>query len=590
MPSTNGHGLKRAVLWAILYARVSTDEQARSGYSLAQQIEALRAYAAREGYEVLEEVVDPGQSGASLERPGMDRVRDLVAGGGVSVVLAQDRDRIAREPAYHYLLRREFEEHGTKIRAMNDRGDDSPEGELTDGILDQLGKYERAKISERSRRGKLQKAREGKVLAVHRPPYGFRYNDARDNYLVDAERMAVIERIFRMVGVEGYTMNATRLAFNREGVRPPAGEFWSPKYIREAIKDDVYRSHSYEEVAELVSSDVAARLDPKKRYGVWYFNRRRYVTKQVSVNGPEGRSYRRTTKVFDKPRSEWIAVPVPESGIPREWVDAAREAIKDNQRQSANGDRFWELSGGILYCAECGCRMTVHATLDSRNGRRYCYYRCPKRGRHGVQKVCINGKHHRAAEAEAAVWDLVSGLLKDPERLRRGLDEMIEQERAGMRGDPDQEVASWLEKLAEVEQERRSYLRFAAKGQMTDDELDEALAELEETRIMAEEELATIRGRKEIIGELERDRDALLESYAKMTPEALDALTPEERRQVYGMLRLRVEVAADGTMVARGILSENCRPAGSDGLCENGLASLFMICSGCTVSGRPRRA
>jgi hypothetical protein len=97
MPTTNGHGPKRA----ILYARVSTDEQARSGYSLAQQLEALREYAAREGYEVLEEVSDPGQSGASLERPGMDRVRDLVAAGGVSVVLAQDRDRFAREPAYH---------------------------------------------------------------------------------------------------------------------------------------------------------------------------------------------------------------------------------------------------------------------------------------------------------------------------------------------------------------------------------------------------------------------------------------------------------------------------------------------------------
>ena len=62
-------------------------------------MEALRAYAGREGYEVLEGVSDPGQSGASLERSGMDRVRDLVAAGGVSVVLAQDRDRFAREPA-----------------------------------------------------------------------------------------------------------------------------------------------------------------------------------------------------------------------------------------------------------------------------------------------------------------------------------------------------------------------------------------------------------------------------------------------------------------------------------------------------------
>src|ERR671911_2207102 len=153
MPSTNGHGTKRA----ILYARVSTDEQARSGYSLAQQLEALRAHCEREGYEVLEEVSDPGQSGASLERPGMDRVRDLVAAGGISVVLAQDRDRFTREPAYHYLLRREFEEHGAKLRALNDRGDESPEGELTDGILDQLAKYERAKTPERTRRGKLRK-------------------------------------------------------------------------------------------------------------------------------------------------------------------------------------------------------------------------------------------------------------------------------------------------------------------------------------------------------------------------------------------------------------------------------------------------
>jgi site-specific DNA recombinase len=163
MPSTDSP--KRA----ILYARVSTDEQARSGFSLAQQLEALRDYAAREGYEALEEVSDPGQSGASLERPGMDRVRDLVAAGGVSVVLAQDRDRFSREPAYTYLLRRELGEHGCELRSLNDRGDGSPEGELTDGILDQLAKYERAKVAERTRRGKRKKIRQGKILATTPP-------------------------------------------------------------------------------------------------------------------------------------------------------------------------------------------------------------------------------------------------------------------------------------------------------------------------------------------------------------------------------------------------------------------------------------
>jgi hypothetical protein len=197
-----------------------------------------------------------------------------------------------------------------------------------------------------------------------------------------------------------------------------------------------------------------------------------------------------------------------------------------------------------------------------------------------VQKVCSNGKHHRAAEAEAAVWDLVSRLLKDPERLRAGLDEMIERERAGKRGNQDREAASCSQKLSEVEQERRGYIRLAAKGHLTDEDLEQALAELEETRATAEEELRIVRSRKEALEELERDKDALLKSYARLTPEALDSLTPEERRQVYTMLRLKVEVGEDGSMEARGILSEIVRvlyenggPVGEEGLCENGLAS-----------------
>src|SRR5215211_84671 len=324
MPSTNGHGPKRA----ILYARVSTDEQARSGYSLAQQLEALRAYAAREGYEVLEEVQDAGQSGASLERPGMDRVRDLVAAGGVSVVLAQDRDRFSREPAYTYLLRREFEEHECELRSLNDRGDGSPEGELTDGILDQLAKYERAKIAERSRRGKLRKAHEGKMIPASTPNYGFGYNGARDNYVVDEANMCVVRRIFRMVGAEGDSLNSVKRTFDREGVPTPRGSrYWGNTFIQRVITDDVYRPHAFEEVEALVLPEVASTLDPAKRYGVWWYNRRRRIEKQVSHASRDGRRYVRRSTTTEKPREEWIAVPVPDAGIPREWVDGARVAI-----------------------------------------------------------------------------------------------------------------------------------------------------------------------------------------------------------------------------------------------------------------------
>ena len=412
-------------------------------------------------------------------------------------------------------------------------------------------------------------------MAGPRPNFGFRYNDARDNYVVDEEQMGVVWRIFREVGAEGRTLYSVKTDLDREGVAPPSGgRFWSLKYIRDRINDDLYKPHTFEEVSALVSPEVALRLDPSKRYGVWWFNRRRHEVLHVAESGPGGgRRYRRQSRVTEKPRGEWIAVPVPDPGIPRAWVDAAREAIEDNAKPSANANRVWELSGGVLYCAECGCRMNVHATTDRRRGYAHHYYRCAKRNRHGAKHSCTHGKHHRAEVLEAAVWGLVRALLEDPARLKAGLEELIEQERAGMRGDPDREEAAWLEKLSEVEQERRGYLRLAAKGHMSDEDLAEALAELEDTRATAEKEIGTIRGRKAVLEELERDRDVLLESYAGMVPETLDAFAPEERRQVYGMLRLKV--AADGSVEARGILSETLQVLHDDSriLCENGLAS-----------------
>jgi len=554
MPNTNGHGPKRA----ILYARVSTDEQARSGYSLAQQLEALRAYAAREGYEVLEEVVDPGQSGASLERPGMDRVRDLVAGGGVSVVLAQDRDRFAREPAYHYLLRREFEEHGTKIRALNDRGDDSPEGELTDGILDQLGKYERAKIAERSRRGKLRKAREGKVMAGPRVKYGFKLNAARDGLVVDEEKMRNVRRIFRMVGSEGHSLNAVYKAFERERIPTPGGgKRWDRAFFRIAILDDVYKPHTFEEVEALVSPEVAARLDPEQLYGLWWYNRLRVQTRQVSEPSENGRRYRREARFTEKPRDEWIAVPVPYAGIPREVVDAAQAAIKDNRRPSSAGRRFWELSGGVLRCSICGHSMATRSIRANAGTFFHHYYYCRnhRNNRNGAP-ACTNRKNLRALDLEGRVWDLLSGLLKDPERLRAGLDEMIEAERAGMRGDPEAEAMIWFGRIAVLDSKRSRYQDMAAEGHINFEELGAKLRELAVDRATAEHELEVLNLRRARLEDLERDKEMLLEDYASMVPGALDELTGEKRHQVYRMSRLQVHVSPEGDLDVRGVLRE----------------------------------
>jgi len=264
--------------------------------------------------------------------------------------------------------------------------------------------------------------------------------------------------------------------------------------------DDLYKPHSFEEVKELVSPEVAAKLDPEKCYGVWYYNRRRQRRVQVSEAGQDGRQYRQRTTTTEGPKDEWIAVPVPDSGIPREWVDAAREAVKDNRRPSSAGLRFWELSGSLFFCGSCGRTMSTRHTQKPRGETRYFYYRCSLRVRHG-KDACPQHKNYSAGEVEAAVWKVVSGLLKDPQRLRAGLAEMIERE--GLRGDPNEQAETWVSRIAEADRMRGGYQELAAKGLMTLEELGEKLAELEEAKRTAKRELATLTNRRESIEKLE---------------------------------------------------------------------------------------
>jgi site-specific DNA recombinase len=494
----------------------------------------------------------------------MDRVRDLVAGGDVYVVLAQDRDRISREPAYTYLLRREFEEDGCELRSLNDKGDGSPEGELTDGILDQLAKYERAKISERSRRGRLRKAREGKLNKNGRANYGFTHNETGDGYEVYEPEMLVVHRIFRSVA-NGMSLYGVKRALEIDGVAPPGnankgGKYWYASYLRTLVQDDVYTPYPYEEIEPLVTSEVAARLDSSKRYGIYWFNRTRTTRKRVSTNGAEGRKYKWRYSVRKNPREQWIAIPIPEAGVPRELVEAAREMIEDNRPPGSTGRRFWQLPSGTVRCSGCGTRMTQYASAAG--GRIYAYYRCARLARLGKGSCpSLEGyrsrKNHRAENVERLVWEFVSDLMKDPAQLREDLERMIELEKSGSYGDPEVEAKAWLDKLAELGQMRRGFQEQAARGYMTLEELGASLDELEETRRTAEHELAALQSRCEALEQLELDKEALLEHYARIAPEALDSLTLEERHRLYKMLRLDVSVRPDSSLEVRGVFGES---------------------------------
>jgi site-specific DNA recombinase len=517
-----------------LYTRVSTKGQL-DGYSLRDQLRALRQHCQRHGYQIVEEIEDRGKSAAYLERPGMDRARDLVAAGRVDTVLAQDADRITREPGDRATLDLEAERHGCKWVALDDWGDDSHEGQLLKFIKGWMAKGERRKTAERMQRGKRQRAREGKIVPAGRPPFGFDYDPAIANYRVNERDMRVVRRIFGMAA-NGTSLHRIRKTFEDEGLttagstrRPEGSRFWNVNFLRRVILNDVYRAHGYDEVKELVTPEVAAKLDPEQRYGISWYNR--HVT-----DSPNGKR----RKGEEKPREEWIAVPVPlDDPISREQVDAARANLK-GARPSRADDRFWELSG-FVFC-ECGCKLISRVT--HKDGQRYHYYVCSRYTRDG-REACPHGKWMNAGKLETDVyWGLQQ--IK-PQDLQAQIQQEIDKERA-----PEAEIKAEFAVLENVARQRVKLQQMAARDLITLDELEVHITGLDQRKVAAERRLEALQNSSERVERLRlMQRNPILQFVGQ---------TQEQRRDYYNDLELRATTSGGEVKVCGVFGSQNVAP------------------------------
>ncbi|MGI8650764.1 MAG: recombinase zinc beta ribbon domain-containing protein, partial [Rubrobacter sp.] len=272
-----------------------------------------------------------------------------------------------------------------------------------------------------------------------------------------------------------------------------------------------------------MSPGVTASLDPQKSYGIWWYNRRRTIRRRVAETDENGeRRYVWRQKIVWKPREEWVAVPVPDSGIPRQWADAARDAVKDNPSVRMISDyRVYELAGAFV-CGVCGRRMTKNRKAKSRDLEGYYYYYlCPSRINDDYDS-CAQVRGFRAESLEDQVWQAVRSLMLEPDALQDALERMVEEERSVVRGDPDRDVRRCLEQLAAHYRKRSGFQDMAAEGLVTLDELRSKLAGLEELRRATTHELEAARGREERLRHLEDDRESLLRHYENIAPEALD--------------------------------------------------------------------
>src|SRR5215467_10592337 len=238
---------RRMMRMAVIYARVSSEQQ-REENTIASQTASLIEFARSHELEVPKEWVfeDDGYSGATLERPGLERVRDLAAEGQIQVVLAYSPDRLSRKYAYQILLIEEFARHGVETVFVKAPQGNSAEDQLLVQFQGMIAEYERAQILERSRRGKRHRPHSGEVSVMSGAPYGYRYirktDEASAAYLVHEPEARVVRWVYEMYTVEGLSIGEITRRLNSASIPTrKVSARWERSTVWALLRNPTYR-------------------------------------------------------------------------------------------------------------------------------------------------------------------------------------------------------------------------------------------------------------------------------------------------------------------------------------------------------------
>ena len=387
-----------------VYARVSTESQAKER-TIDSQLEALQQRLREDALTLSPDLrfVDDGYSGSTLIRPALERLRDLAALGGFDRLYVHSPDRLSRTYVYQMLLVDELRRCGIELIFLNHPIGQSAEDHLLLQMQGMMAEYERAKILERSRRGKLHAARAGRVSAFGKAPYGYRYISKAEGHgearwEVHPEEAAVVRKMFHWMGIEGCSLAEIGRRLHQQGILTQKSlTRWLSRTIWGILKNEAY-------------------------IGTAFFNKTTSTErrKRPRPNRGQPEQPRRVRSLSTTPIHDQIPVRVT-AIVDEVLFHAAQERLlvnKKRNRRAAQGVRY--LLQGLVVCRKCGyayCGQTTPRS-SSKSSTTYQYYFCSGSmfGHCDQERVCWN-KSVRMAPLDVAVWDDVRALLADPSRI-----------------------------------------------------------------------------------------------------------------------------------------------------------------------------
>ena len=490
-------------------------------------IAALKERICADGHTLAQDMlfVDEGVSGATLVRPALERLRDIAASGVPEKLYVLAPDRLARKYAHQMLLMEELVACGLEVVFLNHTVGSSPEETMLLQMQGMIAEYERAKIMERNRRGKLHGAKHGNVGVLSGAPYGYRYirkqiDGTPAQYIVELTQAAIVRQIFNLIGVERLSIGAVVRRLAEDGVLSPTGKpRWDRSVIWGMLQNPAYMG--YAAFGKTKSTPPKSGVRPNRH------------SAEVLKKGC-------STKRTDP--KEQIRIPVPPI-VSESVFQAVQEQLEENRkvaRQRKRGAAY--LLQGLTVCGHC--RYAYYGKKVSKSSSKgkppYAYYRCigTDAYRFGGKAICDN-KQVRTEHLDDMVWEQVTTLLANPGRLKEEYNRRLEQVDNNKQQDADS--ARLKKQKRQLEEGKSRLIDSYTDGLITKSEFESKIRQLKTRKEQVSLQLQEVEqhqaGQMELLLLIDR-----LDEFSEAVNNELHSGDFNTRREIIRALVKRVEI------------------------------------------------
>lgn len=491
-------------IWAV-YARVSTEEQAKFGASLGSQVEAARLRATDLGATEIVVFVDQGVPGDVLTRPGLTKLRDAIANRAIAGVVVYDPDRLARNLSLQLLITEEIQNAGLKLEFVNFEWKDTDEGRLFYSIRGAIAEYEKAKIRERTTRGKWAKARQG-FSPTGRVPYGYTFDKHSKRISVNTQTVPHLQSIFTWLTADDLGPSRIANRLNAMQVPPPLhAPRWGASSIRHIVRNPAY-----------LGRQIVHRLNTEGTH------RNPHIPKE------------QRKAAVERPAAEWLTIAVPRLIDDRTWDLANRALANLSRKYAGRPEHHFFLLKRLIACGICGLSMYG---MKLNRGKACRYYRCTSGIRAGYPKCGMRSMP--ADDLEESIWQQIVAWATDSHAHRAAVQDARDAEHHRMAG-PD---LQWVKlQWTEAQAEQAQLGALVARGLVRLEHVSAALRELE----------GRVQHLAEVIKETQ-DRQSLRPGWtaaeaAPLSAADLWAFAPDQRYATVKRYLERVFVYPDGKL------------------------------------------